>query len=500
MLSLTITALVVGFNTIHLRLKETVKIPTREQIDWLDLELGGMFNYGIGMPDAPWVPQGDDCCCGKQAPPAMGFNSTANMSNWMEGLTSMGARYSVFTASGGCGYFLWDTKLKFPDGTPFNYTLSKSPNINSRDILADYVRMSNENNIATGIYYQFAYNYWMGWQHGVMAPHGNNTPQLTPQQYFNLVEQAMDELWGSYGSWAEIWFDGGLQGWDNTSQAKIAQMMANKQPQAVAFQGPTTTQAVRWIGNELGHAPEANYINAANSMDNGPGMFSGGIPAPAEADTPFASGIHTWWWAPGQTIKSVPELSTEYDNSVGHGANMLLGLTPDYSGNLPDYHMKRYVEFGTWIKDCYGTPAAEQKNIKMNNSILLPVPGSSIDRIWIMEDLTKGQVVTSFSIELKVNGIWGVGVPWIFPCLTLGQCSPKIWKPTSKVEPFFYGNSIGHKRIVKIGFNDTVPVVISNVTAIRVNLTYTSPGTIRSLAVFNADGCKAQRHGDPYLQ
>jgi hypothetical protein len=32
-----------------------------------------------------------------------------------------------------------------------------------------------------------------------------------------------------------------------------------------------------------------------------------------------------------------------------HGANLLLGVTPDFSGSLPVVHVARYAEFGGWV-------------------------------------------------------------------------------------------------------------------------------------------------------
>ena len=113
-------------------------------------------------------------------------------------------------------------------------------------------------------------------------------------------------------------------------------------------------QPVRWVGNENGHAAAPNFIASDSSMANGPGHLNGSVVAPAEVDTPFATGQSIWWWAPGQTFKSLQELKIEFDNSVGHSANLLLGLTPDYSGRLPTAHVRRYMELGDWVRRCYG--------------------------------------------------------------------------------------------------------------------------------------------------
>ena len=53
--------------------------------------------------------------------------------------------------------------------------------------------------------------------------------------------------------------------------------------------GPTKLEAVRWVGNENGHAAEPNWIASDDAMANGPGHPNGSVVAPAEVDTPFAT-------------------------------------------------------------------------------------------------------------------------------------------------------------------------------------------------------------------
>jgi alpha-L-fucosidase len=104
------------------------------------------------------------------------------------------------------------------------------------------------------------------------------------------------------------------------------------------------------------------------------------------------------------------ELQIEYDNSVGHNANLLLGVTPDFTGSLPAAHVARYTEFGDWIRGCYGQHniLAEKKGVKVQPSraksvsIVLPLPlASSFDRLWIMEDISQGQKIAAFTLEIQ---------------------------------------------------------------------------------------------------
>ena len=87
-----------------------------------------------------------------------------------------------------------------------------------------------------------------------MSPNGPGAPKLSAEEYFNVTTQMLAEVWdpARYGNHTELWFDGGLVGWSAPAVGKISRLMAQLQPNAVAFQGPTKTQAIRWIGNENG--------------------------------------------------------------------------------------------------------------------------------------------------------------------------------------------------------------------------------------------------------
>lgn len=260
---------------------------------------------------------------------------------------------------------------------------------------------------------------------------------------------------------------------------------------------------------------------------------------------------------------------------AGHGANLLVGVTPDFSGSLPAAHVARYAEFGEWRRSCYGLQnmLAERHNITINlqqqhnhdhvhddsatrrqkglpqqqhqqvaglpggqvghQSIVLPLPpGSSFDRIWLMEDLSRGQKITAFTLEIQMaapapapalanpnlnattagsigmagekTGLWGTPQPWLFPCGVVGVCGgggggpqgggDAPWLPTVRHVAAFNGSAIGHKRIVKLCTNQTTeeaaPVV--GAVAVRLNVTRVlgdQTAVLRSFAVFSSRGC-----------
>jgi hypothetical protein len=134
--------------------------PTAAQLAWMELELGAMINYGIGMPNAPWAPPNTTCFGNFSAPPAALFNSTPDFAQWTRAFEALGAKYSVIAASGGCGYALWPSRARFPDGTAYNYSTAQSPLLGTSDIMRSYVDAMQGAGIGTGVYFQLEYDYW----------------------------------------------------------------------------------------------------------------------------------------------------------------------------------------------------------------------------------------------------------------------------------------------------------------------------------------------------
>ena len=110
------------------------------------------------------------------------------------------------------------------------------------------------------------------------------------------------------------WFDGGTQ--DKVLGAKIPPLIKELQPNAVCFQGPTKTNGVRWAGSESGHAELPNWSAAASATDYQSGAVDGQVFAPTEADVTLSSD-GSWYWRPGQPIKSLAYLTSLHDASVG---------------------------------------------------------------------------------------------------------------------------------------------------------------------------------------
>jgi alpha-L-fucosidase len=195
---------------------------------------------------------------------------------------------------------------------------------------------------------------------------------------------------------------------------------------------------------------------------------------PAEADTPLRK-AH-WFWHPNDesSLKSLPELLTLYEQTVGRGGQLMLGLAPDRRGLLPDTDVRRLEEFGHAVAQRYGTNLAH-KGRGTGEAGLEPAVDGDPDTFWsappashhavlqldlakpvtfdhlqLMERLNNGQHVQSFRVEVWDANHWQTVVE---------------------------GHTIGHKRIE--GFS---PRTASRV---RLNiLSSTDAAEIRQFALF----------------
>jgi alpha-L-fucosidase len=265
---------------------------------------------------------------------------------------------------------------------------------------------------------------------------------------------AVTELWSKFGKLNEIWFDGGIS---DRIRERIIPLLNTLQPDAVTFGAGIVNNknSVDWVGTE---SAMPNYpvwssgcgAPGAASPGRSPATYPDGF-CPKGSDTTLQS-PDVWFWVPNTPIKSLATLIKMYHSTVGANSVMELDFAIDRTGNIDPTHAARYKEFGTWIRQCYGTPKAQSGWI-LSNSIVLSLPSSSsysIDRVAIQENLARGQRITTFVVEGMVDGVW----------ISLAAGT----------------SGVGHKRIVSIAHEvaETVnenTIAQRTVTKLRLNVT-----------------------------
>ena len=245
----------------------------------------------------------------------------------------------------------------------------------------------------------------------------------------------VEELCTRYGDLYMIWFDGGAD--DPRGDGPDVEPIVNKYQPNCLFYHNIDRADFRWGGSETGTvgypcwstfpAPCSHHKRIESQKDQ-IALLKQGDPegkywVPAMADSPLrgANGRHEWFWEPDDenNIYPLTTLMDMYEKSVGRNATLIIGLTPDPDGLLPAGDEQRLKEWGEEINRRFGTPLAETQGRKQRLTLNLNEK-QPVNYCIIQEDITKGERIRQYKIEVKVNGKWQT------------VCS---------------GESVGHKRI-----------------------------------------------------
>jgi hypothetical protein len=104
-------------------------------------------------------------------------------------------------------------------------------------------------------------------------------------------------------------------------------------------------------------------------------------------------------------IKSLPKLMAMYYDSVGRGSVLMLNITPDTSGLVPESHLKAYEDFGREIQRRFGRAIAETRGVGKTVVLDFGKP-TWVDHAITMEDIRGGQRVRKYILEAEVAGKW----------------------------------------------------------------------------------------------
>ena len=242
--------------------------------------------------------------------------------------------------------------------------------------------------------------------------------------YLRVYLQQLAELLTNYGEVVVVWIDAYCDpfcervtdGKGNKIDSRpyedaIVALVRRLQPKAVVLHWGTARTDVRAVGNEDGTAPYPIWNVARKGLaSNLPELA-----AEAEGWYLHESDIPTrpkWHWRPGSDsqLASVDRLMKAYDQSIGVGANILVNMTPDARGLIPDAEMKRIAEFGAAIRAQADAPLARTDTAKgWTEPGVLELPlghKAAIERVVLEENVAFGQHVFQYVIEAKTDGAW----------------------------------------------------------------------------------------------
>lgn len=408
--------------------------PTPQQVEWQALEFGVILHFGTNtFLDREW---GD----GKAE--AKIFNPTEfDPEQWMRAIQAAGAKYVVLVAKHHDGFCLWPTGQT-------DYSVKSSPWEDGKgDAVRRVANAARKYGLKFGVY---------------LSPWDRHEPRYeNAAEYDAYYIAQLDELVTRYGELVEFWLDGAGSAGHVYNFAKIIEELRTYQPNTLVFAdtGLFEYGDIRWAGNEDGTIPYENW----NVIDRHGTLRW----RPVEADTPLHKGH--WFWHPNDegTLKSVAELVHVYEQSVGRGGQLMLGLAPDRRGLLPEADVKRLEEFGTAIHTKYAENLM-MKRIRGQDDAAAALDGNA-ETFWAAPANARHAVIEA-EFAQPVTFDHALTMEWLnegqhVEHYRIEAWDGKAWKTVVQ------GRAIGHKKM------DAFAAVTA--THVRLNILAAAAGEIR---------------------
>lgn len=384
-------------------------VPTRQQLEWQQMEFTCFLHFGINTFT------GNEWGDGKEDPAL--FNPTQlDCDQWVRSLKEGGFKMAIITAKHHDGFCLWPTK------TTKHSVESSSWKSGKGDVVRELRKACDKYGLKFGVY---------------LSPWDRNAECYGQGEAYNKFFIAqLTELLSNYGEVHEVWFDGANGEGPNGKKQEydwdaILKTIRRLQPKAVtAIMGDD----VRWVGNEGGLGRSTEWSATALT----PGVYprcnernkSLGIQAmskdlggrelvakatelfwyPSEVDVSIRPG---WFYHADQDnqVRSLANLVNIYFRSVGCNSVLLLNIPPDKRGLINEHDVKRIKELAGYVKTTFAdnqvekgatawaakAGAAKEYRVKKN---------ALVNTFLIQEDITKGQRVEGFMVEVFNNGAW----------------------------------------------------------------------------------------------
>ena len=424
--------IVLGISGYDTSAQTSLPTPNARQLAWQQAELGFIFHYDLHVFDSSLYNQARN-----RVTPMPDYNifnpQQLNVEQWVLAAKGAGARFALLTATHETGFALYQS-----DVNPYSLKAVKWKD-GKGDILKDFVDACRKHDIKPGVYIGIRWNSFLG-VHDFKAD-GTGQMQKNRQAYYNkMVEGMVTEICTRYGPLFEIWFDGGASS-PEKGAPDVLPIVQKYQSDALFYHNDQLAEA-RWGGSESGtvgypcwatfpfhftgsgeSAPKEIWQNKYALLKHGDSLGKYWMPAMSDAPLRGYNGRDEWFWEPGDEkhIYPLKDLMDMYIKSVGRNSTLIVGLTPDNRGLMPEPDVQRLKEWGDEIKRIFGTPLAAASGKGKNISLDLKRQ-TAINYIVIRENITKGHRVKNFKVQARVNGKWAtitegsaIGHKFIYP-------------------------------------------------------------------------------------
>ncbi len=274
-----------------------------------------------------------------------------NAAEWVSAIKASGAKYICFTSRHHDGFSMWHTQASpynIVDATPFK-----------RDVIKELADECHKQGIKLHLYYShidWTREDYPSGRTGLQT--GRDSTRRNWPQYYDFMNRQLTELLTNYGSIGAIWFDGW---WDHDEDSVPFNWQLPAQYEMIHRLQPSCL-----IGNNHHQTPYPGEDIQIFERDI-PGQNTAGLSGQEISVLPLETcqTMNGMWGyrIKDQNYKDTPTLIRYLVNTAGMGANLLLNIGPQPSGELPAAAVSRLKEIGQWMKKygetIYGTTGSD---------------------------------------------------------------------------------------------------------------------------------------------
>lgn len=385
--------------------------PKASQLAWQEAELGMLFSYDLHVFDGKKYGQGRNRI--DPVPDYQIFSpEKLDTDQWIRAAKDAGAAFAILTVTHETGFALYQS-----DVNPYCLKAVKWKD-GRGDIVKDFVASCRKYTIKPALYVGIRWNSFFG-VHNFQVTGEGAFREKRQAYYRTMCEGMVTELCTRYGELFMIWFDGGADHPDNGAP-DVLPIVEKHQP-ACLFYHNLQRADLRWGGSETGTVPYpcwASYpypishggdleVNRKELLQRGDPEGKHWMPAMSDAPLRGYNGRHEWFWEPGDDdhIYPLESLLDMYCKSVGRNSTLVMGLTPDPDGLLPEPDVKRLTEWGDEIRKRFGTPLARGNG--KGNKVKIELPqAQKINCVILREEIKQGERVREYTLEGRVDKKW----------------------------------------------------------------------------------------------
>ena len=383
-------------DTLEDRLRKAAHVrPSAAQLDWMEKEYIAFIHFGPNtFSGRQWGLGHED--------PSIFTPAALDPLQWVRVCAQAGMKMVLFTMKHHDGFCQWST-----DTTDFS--ISNSP---VKMDVSELLRKScDTNKIGLGVY---------------LSPWDMNQRDRglwDTEEYNKYFLAQLNELLTRYGRVDEVWFDGACgdyEIWKNVPSYRPDtwyDFIEAVQPHAVfrmydPYYFATEEKweeikagkaelewrgkAVRWVGNEEGKSrtdewsvqPVFDRAVAENATFSDLGQEKyyqnavGAVWYPVEVNTTV---LNQWFWNPDTSFtKSLSELIEVFYNSIGNNGVLLLNVSPDRNGLVPEDQIQRLMQLKEFMHRTFSTNLA----LGATAAATVEAPGHKADYILDNDKMT----------------------------------------------------------------------------------------------------------------